>query len=60
MEAFGTTCPDELVASIQQHRIALKGPVDAPTGRGARSVHVTLRRSLDLYACVRPVRSMSR
>jgi isocitrate dehydrogenase (NAD+) len=56
VEAFGVPCPDELVASIQQHRIALKGPIDPPTGRGARSVDVTLRRSLDLFACVRPVR----
>lgn len=55
-QTLGTPCPDELIASIQRNRIALKGPVGTPIGTGFRSVNVTLRRSLDLYACVRPVR----
>lgn len=57
-EHLGTPCPDELIASIQRNRIALKGPVGTPIGTGFRSVNVTLRRALDLYACVRPVRSL--
>ncbi|MEZ4393880.1 MAG: isocitrate/isopropylmalate dehydrogenase family protein [Polyangiales bacterium] len=57
-ELLGTPCPDELIASIQRNRIALKGPVGTPIGTGFRSVNVTLRRALDLYACVRPVRSL--
>lgn len=54
----GSACPDELIASIQRNHIALKGPVGTPIGTGFRSVNVTLRRALDLYACVRPVRSI--
>ena len=57
-ERTGNPCPDELIQSIQRHRIALKGPVGTPIGRGFRSVNVTLRRALDLYACMRPVRSL--
>ena len=57
-ERTGNPCPDELIQSIQRHRIALKGPVGTPIGRGFRSVNVTLRRALDLYACLRPVRSL--
>jgi isocitrate dehydrogenase (NAD+) len=57
-EKYGNPCPDELIQSIQKNRIALKGPVGTPIGKGFRSVNVTLRRALDLYACVRPVRSL--
>jgi isocitrate dehydrogenase (NAD+) len=57
-ETLGTPCPDELIASIQRNRIALKGPLNTPIGTGFRSVNVTLRRALDLYASVRPVRSL--
>ena len=57
-ETLGTACPDELIASIQRNRIALKGPLNTPIGTGFRSVNVTLRRALDLYASVRPVRSL--
>ncbi len=58
VEQMGNPCPDEIIASIQRNRIALKGPVGTPIGTGFRSVNVTLRRALDLYACVRPVRSI--
>ncbi|MFO0627547.1 MAG: isocitrate/isopropylmalate dehydrogenase family protein [Polyangiales bacterium] len=58
-ETLGTPCPDELIASIQRNRIALKGPLNTPIGTGFRSVNVTLRRALDLYASVRPVRSLA-
>ena len=58
-ERTGNACPDELIQSIQRNRIALKGPVGTPIGKGFRSVNVTLRRALDLYACVRPVRSLA-
>jgi isocitrate dehydrogenase (NAD+) len=57
-EATGNPCPEALIKSIQKHRVALKGPVGTPIGKGFRSVNVTLRRALDLYACVRPVRSL--
>lgn len=58
IEAYGTPCPDEIIESIQRNRIALKGPISTPIGTGFRSVNVTLRRALDLYACVRPVKSL--
>lgn len=54
----GNPCPDELIASVQQHRIALKGPVGTPIGRGFKSVNVTLRKALNLYACLRPVKNI--
>lgn len=57
-ERYGNPCPDELLQSIQRNRIALKGPIGTPIGKGFRSVNVTLRKSLDLYACLRPVRSI--
>ncbi|MDP3277064.1 MAG: isocitrate/isopropylmalate dehydrogenase family protein [Deltaproteobacteria bacterium] len=58
VEAHGTPCPDELISSVQRNRIALKGPVGTPIGRGFRSVNVTLRKALDLYACLRPVKNI--
>ncbi len=57
-ERTGNPCPDSLIQSIQRNRIALKGPVGTPIGKGFKSVNVTLRRALDLYACLRPVRSL--
>ncbi len=47
--------PEETVAAIQQYLIAIKGPLTTPVGGGIRSLNVTLRKLLDLYACVRPV-----
>ncbi len=57
-EKRGTTLPDEVLASIRKNKVALKGPIGTPIGRGFRSVNVTLRQALDLYANVRPVRSL--
>jgi isocitrate dehydrogenase (NAD+) len=57
-EARGTAMPDEVIASIRRNRVALKGPVGTPIGKGFRSVNVTLRQALDLYANVRPIRSL--
>src|SRR4030042_5183376 len=51
---FGTPLPDDVLASIKRNRVALKGPVATPIGTGFRSVNVAIRKSLDLYACVRP------
>jgi isocitrate dehydrogenase len=48
--------PDETLEAIQEYRVALKGPLTTPVGGGIRSINVTLRQELDLYACVRPVR----
>ncbi|MEI8255051.1 MAG: isocitrate/isopropylmalate dehydrogenase family protein [Deltaproteobacteria bacterium] len=57
-EKYGVACPDELLQSVQRHRIALKGPIGTPIGKGFRSVNVTLRKTLELYACLRPVKNI--
>ena len=57
-EKRGTTLPDEVLVSIRRNKTALKGPIGTPIGKGFRSVNVTLRQSLDLYANVRPIRSL--
>jgi len=57
-EKRGTTLPDEVLESIRKNKVALKGPIGTPIGKGFRSVNVTLRQALDLYANVRPVKSL--
>jgi isocitrate dehydrogenase (NAD+) len=57
MAKQGTPLPEAVLASIKKNGVALKGPVTTPIGTGFRSVNVALRRSLDLYACVRPCKS---
>ena len=52
----GSYLPDETVAAIRDHVVAIKGPLTTPVGGGIRSLNVALRQILDLYACVRPVR----
>lgn len=52
----GEWLPDATVAAIQEHKLAIKGPLTTPIGGGIRSLNVALRQTLDLYACVRPVR----
>ena len=58
-EAFkqtGEWLPDETLASIREPLVAIKGPLTTPVGGGFRSLNVTLRQRLDLFACVRPIR----
>jgi isocitrate dehydrogenase (NAD+) len=57
IEKHGTTLPDETIASIKKNKIGLKGPITTPIGDGFTSVNVGLRKTLDLYANIRPVRS---
>jgi isocitrate dehydrogenase (NAD+) len=54
MEREGTPLPDRVLESIRRNKVAIKGPVTTPVGTGFRSVNVALRKSLNLYACVRP------
>jgi isocitrate dehydrogenase (NAD+) len=54
----GTPLPDRVVASIRRTGVALKGPITTPIGTGFRSVNVALRQILELYANLRPARSM--
>lgn len=58
MAARGTPLPDEVLVSIARNRVGLKGPITTPIGEGFRSVNVTLRQALDLYANVRPARTL--
>ena len=53
---YGTPLPDAALESIRRNKIALKGPVTTPIGKGHRSVNVLMRQELDLYANVRPCR----
>ena len=55
-KATGSWLPDETLAVIREHRVAIKGPLTTPVGGGMRSLNVALRQLLDLYACIRPVR----
>jgi len=52
----GNWLPQETIAAFQEHRVGIKGPLTTPVGEGIRSLNVTLRMVLDLYACVRPIR----
>jgi len=56
-EKEGVPLPDRVIESIKRNKVAIKGPITTPVGKGFRSVNVQLRQSLDLYACVRPCRS---
>lgn len=58
VEAGDPTLPDSTLESIRRNRVALKGPITTPVGKGFQSVNVGLRKTLDLYASVRPVRSL--
>jgi isocitrate dehydrogenase (NAD+) len=58
LEAGREVLPGETIEAIRHHRVALKGPCTTPVGKGFRSINVQLRKALDLYAAVRPVRSM--
>jgi isocitrate dehydrogenase len=53
---FDTWLPDDTVNAIREFRVAIKGPLTTPVGGGIRSLNVALRQTLDLYACVRPVK----
>jgi isocitrate dehydrogenase (NAD+) len=57
-EQTGSTLPDSVLESVRKNKVALKGPIGTPIGKGFKSVNVTLRQSLDLYANVRPIRSL--
>ncbi len=51
----GSWLPPETLEAIKEHVVAIKGPLTTPVGEGIRSLNVTLRQELDLYACIRPV-----
>ncbi|MDY0289413.1 MAG: NADP-dependent isocitrate dehydrogenase [Sphaerochaeta sp.] len=55
----GSYLPDETLDAIRTHRVAIKGPLTTPVGKGIRSLNVTMRQSLDLFVCLRPVHYFS-
>jgi isocitrate dehydrogenase len=55
-KTHGDWLPQETVDAMQDFRVSIKGPLTTPVGGGIRSLNVTLRQVLDLYACIRPVR----
>jgi isocitrate dehydrogenase len=56
---FGSPLPQQTIDTIKQYRICLKGPLTTPVGGGYRSLNVALRQTLNLYACVRPVKHIA-
>lgn len=58
MDKFGTPLPEVVLDSIRANRVALKGPITTPVGTGFRSVNVAIRKALDLYANLRPAKTM--
>jgi len=57
MEKEGTPLPESVLESIRRNKVAIKGPITTPIGKGFRSVNVALRKELDLYALFRPCKS---
>jgi isocitrate dehydrogenase (NAD+) len=58
IEQYGTPLPDHVLESIRRNRVGIKGPITTPVGKGFRSVNVTIRKALNLYANVRPAKSV--
>jgi isocitrate dehydrogenase len=56
LDLYGEVLPQDTFKAIKNYNVALKGPLTTPVGGGFRSLNVTLRQVLELYACVRPVR----
>ena len=52
----GDWLPEETLRALQEFKVGIKGPLGTPVGGGIRSLNVTMRQVLDLYACIRPVR----
>jgi len=57
MDKYDTPLPEYVLESVRKNKVAIKGPIVTPIGKGFRSVNVQIRKSLDLYACVRPCKS---
>jgi isocitrate dehydrogenase (NAD+) len=58
VQKYGTPLPDEVIHSVLKNRVALKGPISTPVGGGFASANVALRKRLNLYANVRPARTI--
>ena len=58
IEGCGTPLPESTIEAVKRNKVAIKGPITTPVGTGFRSVNVALRKTLDLYVCLRPVLSI--
>src|SRR3989344_5377022 len=58
-EKYGEYLPENSLKALKDYKVSIKGPLTTPVGGGIRSLNVTIRQKLDLYACVRPVRWFS-
>ncbi len=58
LEKYGTVLPENVIESVKRNGVALKGPVGTPVGEGFRSVSVKLRKDLNLFANLRPIKSL--
>ncbi len=58
MDKYGTPLPEHVLDSIRENKVAIKGPITTPVGKGFRSVNVEIRKRLELYACLRPAFSI--
>lgn len=59
LNKYGTVLPEETIESIKRNKVALKGPITTPVGKGFRSVNVAIRQACDLFVCLRPVKSFN-
>lgn len=59
LNTCGSLLPDDTIQSIRETKIALKGPITTPVGKGFRSINVALRQIFDLYVCLRPLKSFN-
>ena len=57
IEEYNTPIPTYVIDSIKKNKVAIKGPITTPIGKGFKSVNVTLRQNLDLYVNLRPIKS---
>ena len=58
MTEVGSVLPEETIETVKEHKLALKGPCTTPVGKGFTSVNVQLRKRLELYAALRPVKNL--
>jgi len=59
LKMYGNLLPEDTLESIRRNKVALKGPITTPVGKGFRSINVALRQIFDLYVCLRPVKSFN-
>jgi len=58
VERYGTALPDHVLESVRRNKVGIKGPITTPVGKGFRSVNVAIRKALDLYANLRPAKTI--